>query len=167
MATHRLKPSFYPRKVTCPVNWGEIRSELPDFIICRIEFIMSNVRNIIIKLRVNKDELQLFKDKARRYQNMSSMIRDAVSQFNDIKTKGEIEVLTEIKNYYTRFDQRLGWLGGNINQAQHRANELAIAGLLSSAYIQQVLFPKIKEALQLIREMKAEQDAIYAKLLKL
>lgn len=128
---------------------------------------MSNVRNIIIKLRVNKDELQLFKDKARRYQNMSSMIRDAVSQFNDIKTKGEIEVLTEIKNYYTRFDQRLGWLGGNINQAQHRANELAIAGLLSSAYIQQVLFPKIKEALQLIREMKAEQDAIYAKLLKL
>lgn len=78
---------------------------------------MSNVRNIIIKLRVNEDELQLFKDKARRYQNMSSMIRDAVSQFNDIKTKGEIEALTEIKNYYTRFDQRLGWLGGNFNQA--------------------------------------------------
>lgn len=128
---------------------------------------MSNVRNIIIKLRVNEVELQLFKDKAGRYQNMSSMIRDAVSQFNDIKTKGKIEVLTEIKNYYARFDQRLGWLGGNINQAQHRANELAIAGLLSSAYIQQVLSPKIKEALQLIREMKAEQDAIYAKLLKL
>lgn len=128
---------------------------------------MGNVRNIIIKLRVNEEELQFFKNKSQRYQNMSSMIRDAVSQFDDTQTKGKIEALAGIKNYYTRFDQRLGWLGGNVNQAQHRANELSIAGLLSSAYIQQVLFPIIKEALQLVREMKTEQDAIYAKLLKL
>lgn len=128
---------------------------------------MGNVRNIIIKLRVNEEELQYFKNKSERYQNMSSMIRDAVSQFDDIQTKGKIKALAEIKYYYTRFDQRLGWLGGNVNQAQHRANELAIAGHLSSAYIQQVLLPIIKEALQLVREMKAEQDAIYAKLLKL
>lgn len=128
---------------------------------------MSNPRKIIIKLRVNEEELQLFKDKSQRYQNMSSMIRDAVRQFDDVQTKGRIESLTEIKNYYTRFDQRLGWLGGNINQAQHRANELAIAGELTPAYIYQVLFPKINEAISLIREMKAEQDSIYSKLLKL
>lgn len=128
---------------------------------------MSNARNIIIKLRVNEEELQIFKDKAQRYQNMSSMIRDAVSQFDDTQTKGKIEALTEIKNYYTRFDQRLGWLGGNINQAQHRANELAIAGELTPSYIHQVLFPKIREAIQFIRELKAELDAVYSKLLKI
>lgn len=128
---------------------------------------MSQVRDTIIKLRVNDEELQLFKDKSARYQTMSGMIRDAVSQFDDTLTRGKTESLVEIKNYYTRFDQRLSWLGGNINQAQKRANELAIAGDLSPEYIHNVLFPKINEAISFLREMKAEQDAIYAKLLKL
>lgn len=128
---------------------------------------MKNKRTIRFEIRLSDEEYELFKQKASRYQTMSSMIRDAVKSFNDVHTQGKIESLTEIKNYYTRFDQRLGWLGSNINQAQHRANELAISGELTPKYIQQVLFPKIKEALQLIREMKSEQDAVYAKLLKL
>lgn len=128
---------------------------------------MKNKRTIRFEIRLSEEEYELFKQKASRYQNMSSMIRDAVKSFNDVHTQGKIESLTAIKNYYTRFDQRLGWLGGNINQAQHRANELAIAGELTSSYIHQVLFPKIKEVLLFIRELKAELDAVYAKLLKL
>lgn len=128
---------------------------------------MKNKRTVKFEIRLSEEEYELFKQKASRYQTMSGMIRDAVKSFDDVQTQGKIASLTEIKNYYTRYDQRLGWLGGNINQAQHRANELAIAGQLTSSFIQQILLPKIKESIQLIRKLKAEQDAIYAKLLKL
>lgn len=128
---------------------------------------MKDKRKIRFEIRLSEEEYKLFKQKAERYQTMSSMIRDAVRDFDDVNTQGKIDSLTEIKNYYTRFDQRLGWLGGNINQAQKRANELAITGELSPEYIYRVLFPKINEAISVIREMKTEQDAIYAKLLKL
>lgn len=128
---------------------------------------MKNKRTIRFEIRLSDEEYQLFKQKAARYQTMSCMIRDAVKQFDDAATRGKIESLTEIKNYYTRFDQRLGWLGGNINQAQKRANELAIAGLLTPEFLQRFVMPKVKEALSLIYEMKARQDAIYSKLLEL
>lgn len=128
---------------------------------------MKDKRTYRFELRLSEEEYQLFKQKAERYQNISAMVRDAVKGFNDIRTQGKIAALAEIKDYYTRFDQRLGWLGANVNQAQKRANELAIAGDLSPAYIQQVLLPNVKEVLRLIREMKAKQDAIYDRLLKL
>lgn len=128
---------------------------------------MNDKRTYRFELRLSEEEYKLFKEKAKNYQTMSSMIRDAVKGFNDVQTQGKIAALTEIKNYYTRFDQRLGWLGGNINQAQHRANELAIAGELSPDYVQQVLFPNVQEAIKLVREMKSKQDEIYSKLLKL
>lgn len=128
---------------------------------------MKKKRNIRFELRLSEEEYELFKQKSTNYQNMSSMIRDAVKCFNDINTRGKIAALTEIKAHYTKFDQRLGWLGGNINQAQHRANELAIAGELSPAYIQEILYPKVNEATKLIRELKAEQDEIYSRLIKL
>lgn len=128
---------------------------------------MKDKKTYRFELRLSEEEYQFFKHKAERYQTVSAMVRDAVKGFNDIQTQGKIAALTETKEFYTKCSQRLGWLGGNINQAQHRANELAIAGELSPDYIHQVLFPKIQEALKLIRKMKIEQDGIYAKLLKL
>jgi hypothetical protein len=97
---------------------------------------------------------------------MSSMVRDAVSQFNDVQTKGKIEAMTQLKSVCTRYDQRLGWLGSNLNQAQHRANELALTGQLQPSYLQQVLLPKIQECLLLIRDIKKDLDSVYSQILK-
>lgn len=128
---------------------------------------MKDKRTYRFELRLSEEEYRLFKEKSKNYQTMSAMIRDAVKDFNDIRTKGKIAVLTDARHHYIQCSQRLGWLGSNINQAQHRANELAIAGELSHDYVQNVLFPKVSEALKLIRQMKAEQEKIYSKLLKL
>lgn len=98
---------------------------------------------------------------------MAAMIRDAVRLFDDTATKRKLDSLAEIKGYYLRFDQRLGWIGSNLNQAQHRANELAIGGQLSPTYIRQVLEPRIGETVQLLREMKQELDEVRQKMLKL
>ena len=43
----------------------------------------------------------------------------------------------------------------------HRANELALAGELSSDYFTSVLLPKTKEAIYIIRSIKDELDKIH------
>lgn len=119
------------------------------------------------KVRLTHDEYEMFKRKAERYHTMAAMIRDAVRLYDDVATKRKLDALTELKDYYVRFDQRLGWIGSNLNQTQHRANELAIGGQLSPTYIQQVLEPKVSESLQLLREMKQGFDEVRQKMLKL
>lgn len=118
------------------------------------------------KVRLTHDEYEMFKRKSERYHTMAAMIRDAVRLFDDTTTKRKLDMLTELKEYYTRFDQRLGWIGSNLNQAQHRANELAIGGQLSTTYIRQVLEPRIGETLLLLREMKQGLDEVRQKMLK-
>lgn len=127
---------------------------------------MSTRRTFRLELRLNDEERKLFERKSVKYQTMSSMVRDAVKQFNDVQTKGKIEAMSQLRAFCTYYDQRLSWLGGNLNQAQHRANELALSGQLTPSYIQQVLMPKILECLQLIREIKQNLDVIYSQLLK-
>ena len=50
---------------------------------------------------------------------------DAVMQFNDIATIRKIDALNEMVNLYKKHQDELSWLGGNLNQAMKRANELA------------------------------------------
>ena len=64
---------------------------------------MYNNRKTIIKLRLNDEELKLFFQKSVRYPTMSSMIRDAVRQFNDRQTMGKLQSLTELKNFYAKY----------------------------------------------------------------
>lgn len=124
-------------------------------------------RSIERKVRLTPEEYEMFRKKSERYHTMAGMIRDAVRLFDDKATKRKLESVTEVKNFYVRFDQRLGWIGSNLNQAQHRANELAIGGQLSSDYIQRILEPEVGETLRLIREMRSELEQLRQHLLKL
>lgn len=119
------------------------------------------------KIRLSDDELKLFKRKAQRYQSMSVMIRDAVRQFNDVQTKRKIEALVELKGYYVRNDNKLSWLGSNINQIAHNANLMMIDGKLSPDYYQNTIMPTLEAMLKDIRQMKYEEHEIYSNLLKL
>ena len=47
--------------------------------------------------------------------------------------------------FYQKYQNELSWAGGNLNQSVKRANELAVAGLLTPSYIQEVLLPIILE----------------------
>ena len=124
-------------------------------------------RSIERKVRLTPEEYEMFRKKSERYHTMAGMIRDAVRLFDDKATKRKLESVTEVKNFYVRFDQRLGWIGSNLNQAQHRANELTIEWQLSSDYIQQILEPEIGETLRLIREMRSDLEQLRQHLLKL
>lgn len=123
---------------------------------------MKERRNIVCKVRLNDEEQQLFNEKAESYGgNTSAMIRDAVAQFNDKKSRGKIKTLSELLEYYKEYQQKLSWYGGNFNQAMHRANELAAAGQLSQQYFHTVLMPKMADGISAIREMKMALDNIH------
>ena len=119
-------------------------------------------RNHVCKVRLNDEELQLFQKKALSYGgNTSAMIRDAVTRFDDKRTRGRIEAITTLLSFYTKYHQQLSWLGGNFNQVMHRANELAIDDKLNESYFREVVMPKVKETVKTIREIKTGLDKIH------
>lgn len=119
-------------------------------------------RNHVCKVRLNDEELQLFQKKAQSYGgNTSAMIRDAVSRFDDKRTRGRIEAMTTLLSFYTKYQQQLSWLGGNFNQVMHRANELAIDDKLNESYFREVIIPQAQAAVKAISGIKAKLDAIH------
>ena len=119
---------------------------------------------IRLGIRLTEDESQMFQDKAKSYGgNVSAMVRDAVSRFDDKRTRGKIETMEALLQFYKKYQQQLSWLGGNFNQCMHRANELAIEGELNESYFRSILIPETRNAIQAIRNIKAELDAIHDK----
>lgn len=123
---------------------------------------MKEGRTIIFKVRLTQEELQFFQKKAESYGgNASAMVRDAVRLLDDKGVRGQVYSMNTLISFYKTFQQQLSWLGGNFNQSMHRANELAIAGELSSDYFSSVLLPKTKEAISIVRLLKSELDKVH------
>ena len=119
---------------------------------------------IRLEIRLTEDESLMFQNKAKNYGgNVSAMVRDAVRQFDDKRTRGKIETMEALLQFYKKYQQQLSWLGGNFNQCMHRANELAIAGELHESYFRSILIPETRNAIQAIRSIKTELDAIHDK----
>ena len=117
-----------------------------------------------IWIRLSPEEDALFKRKAVRYTTISAMIRDAVKQFDDTATVGQIDALNKMTALYVKFQQDLSWLGGNFNQTMKRANELAIGQELTPQFFEQVLYPQVTEIQKLINSIKREQHDIAKRL---
>ena len=115
-------------------------------------------------IRLSLEEEALFKRKAARYTTISAMVRDAVKQFDDSATVGQIDALNKMTALYVKFQQDLSWLGGNFNQTMKRANELAIGQELTPQFFEQVLYPQVTEIQKLINSIKREQHDIAKRL---
>ena len=119
-----------------------------------------------INLHLNNKELELFRNKAKNYSQMSAMIRDAVIQFDDIKTKGWITALNDLSILISNFSTELSKQGGNLNQITKRANELILMGELDKTYYEEVISPQIKLLQELVYDAKKQQSEIFKRLLK-
>lgn len=120
-----------------------------------------------IELYLKPEEQTLFAEKAKHYNSMGEMIRDAVKQFNDAGAKRKLVAMNELACFYTKFQDYLSWLGGNFNQAMKRANELAIAGELTPAYFQTTLYPALDKASALLAGIKREHKALAKRIIHL
>lgn len=119
----------------------------------------------VLDIRLTIKDEELFRKKAKPYQgNMSAMIRDAVSQFDDRATIGKIDALTDMMKLYRKYQQDLSWLGGNFNQAMKQANEIAISGKLSQSYYEGILIPKLQPLQSLLQNIKDELSDVTVRL---
>lgn len=76
---------------------------------------------IRLEIRLTDDEAQMFQNKAKNYGgNVSAMVRDAVRQFDDKRTRGKIETMEALLQFYKKYHQQLSWLGGNFVTIQFR-----------------------------------------------
>ena len=60
-----------------------------------------------------------------------------------------------------KLSDELAWAGGNLNQAMKRANELAVVGLLTGRYYNDVVLPSINEIKRVLGNMQTiQRDAL-------
>lgn len=115
-------------------------------------------------IRISAQDAELIRQKTANYKTVSSMIWDAIKQFDDTGTKRKIVALNEMTVLYKKYQQDLSWMGGNFNQVVKRANELAIANELTVSFFENVLFPQIMELQKLLTAIKQEQHQIAKRL---
>ena len=115
-------------------------------------------------IRISAQDAELIKQKAANYKTVSSMIWDAIKQFDDTGTKRKIAALNEMTALYKKYQQDLAWMGSNFNQVVKRANELAITNELTVPFFENVLYPRIEELQKLLTAIKLEQHQIVKRL---
>lgn len=116
---------------------------------------MKHLKTKYVKVRVTAEEAALIKEKSAGY-TVSHYIRSALAEYSNVNAKQRLELINELGEFYRKWQNELSWAGGNLNQAVKRANELAVAGLLASGYIQEVLLPVILETQETLNEIKRE-----------
>lgn len=79
-------------------------------------------------------------------------------------------MVDELTGYYKEYRDYLSHISGNLNQTVKRANELSVAGLLTPAYLSQVLLPSIESAKKSLDTLQGElrkvSEKVYRKFMK-
>ena len=69
-----------------------------------------------------------------------------VGQHNDLGSLRKMEAMNELYSFYQRFQQELGWLGGNF-----------ISGDLSQDYLDSVIIPQTQKIIPLLESIKEQR----------
>ena len=107
-------------------------------------------------MRITSDEYEWLKEKSASYTSVTHFVRSTLAEYSNINAKQKLELINELGSYYRKVQNELSWAGGNLNQSVKRANELAVARLLTPSYIQEVLFPTVQDIQHTINEIKRE-----------
>ena len=121
---------------------------------------MKNQRTKVFQLRLTADELLNLKEKAVPYQSVSNYILKAVEEFTHVDVKQQIEMMQDLCAFYRKFQNELSWAGSNLNQSVRRVNELAVAGLLSPGYVNEVLLPSIQDVQNILKRIKDDLETL-------
>lgn len=98
---------------------------------------------------------------------IAGYIRAALSEYSNVDAKKRLELINELGAFYRKFRDELSWAGGNLNQSVKRANELSVAGILSYAYVRDVLMPTILDTQKTLNEIKKDLETVTRKAVKL
>ena len=119
------------------------------------------------EMRLTPEEIAGIREKSKRYHSVSNFIRMAVNEFSDTDAKTRLELCNDTARLCRKFQDELSWMGSNLNQAVKRANELAVAGILSESYFRDNISPLIEKVSRLVVSIKEEQAHIAKKATRL
>lgn len=109
------------------------------------------------------EEVRAFKEKSAGYKTVSHYVRKALEEYSNVSVRKQLELMQELGSFYRRYQGELSHIGGNLNQAVKRANELAVAGLLPPSYIREVLLPLIRDTQETVNWIKRQLDILTLK----
>lgn len=112
---------------------------------------MKEKKTKCVKVKMTPEEYRQWKAKAEPFGSMTTYIRSAVAEFSHVGSKEKTDRIIRLGDFYDRWTAELGHLGGNFNQSVKRANELAVSGLLSSAYMERLLVEIKQVRIELVR----------------
>lgn len=127
---------------------------------------MKEHRNKYTKVRMTPEEVREFKEKSAEYKTVSHYVRKALEEYSNVSVRQQLELMQELGSFYRRYQGELSHIGGNLNQAVKRANELAVAGLLPSSYIREVLLPLIRDTQETVNGIKRQLDILTSRINK-
>lgn len=126
-----------------------------------------NRRNRRIELRLTEQEAEYIREKSSGYSSVSHYIREAIAEFSDTDAKKRLELINELGGFYKSFHNELYHISSNLNQSMKRANELAIAGILTKSYVEREVMPAVKVTESLISAIRSELIDVTKKAAKL
>lgn len=127
---------------------------------------MKEHRNKYIKVRMTSEEVREFKEKSAEYKTVSHYVRKTLEEYSNVSVRQQLELMQELGSFYRRYQGELSHIGGNLNQAVKRANELAVAGLLPPSYIREVLLPLIRDTQETVNGIKRQLDILTSRINK-
>lgn len=124
------------------------------------------LRSKRIEIRLTEAEYARIKEKSANFGSIGHYIRSAIKEFSDVNAKRSLEMVDELTGYYKEYRDYLSHISGNLNQTVKRANELSVAGLLTSAYLSQVVLPSIDSTKKSIGIFQGELLKVTQKIYK-
>lgn len=124
-------------------------------------------RNKRIELRLTEQEADYIREKSMNYSSTSHYIREAISEFSDTDARKRLELINELGVLYKAYHNELYHISANLNQAMKRANELAVAGILTISYIERELLPAVRATEGMVSTIRKELIDVTKKAAKL
>lgn len=109
-----------------------------------------------IYLRVNEDSFAAIKKRSGKFQSMTQFIFAAIEAFEDTTIRERLKSSKRLTEYYSKTDEKLAHIGGNLNQAMRRVNEAAIIGSPTQALILKSLMPEIRQCYQVCTQLRRD-----------
>lgn len=103
-----------------------------------------------INIRTTEEEFKMIKEKAQNYPSVSSLLLDAVKDFDNRHGRNRIDRMIEFSQAVNSFDRDLVRIGTNLNQIAHALN------LYKYGETALVSLPKIQEAVQEATQLNKE-----------
>ena len=124
---------------------------------------MREKKTKVYQLRLTEKELSELREKASNFNTVADYLKAAIAEFSAFGVKEYIDMLNDVASKFQTLKYELSKIGTNLNQSVKRANELAVAGNLSEAYIKNVLYPTIEDTKKRMTEIQDDLHTLVVK----